>query len=85
MREPSADPRVPLASLARGESARITDMPFGDTPNRWVRLSALGLVPGAVVVLRQRKPAAIVAIGATRIALDPEIAERILVERVSGS
>ena len=50
-------------------------------PQQRVRLSNLGLVPGASVVLQQRRPAAVVQVGETTLALDPEIAAAIYVRR----
>lgn len=47
------------------------------------KLSTLGLVPGSVVRLKQRRPAFVVQIGETTIALDPAIAKEIYVKRLS--
>ncbi len=49
-------------------------------PQRLVRLSALGIVPGAVLTLLQRRPATIVKVAQTTIALDPDVALEIWVE-----
>jgi Fe2+ transport system protein FeoA len=69
----------PLTSLAAGESGRVRRI-VSDPPELLVKLSSLGLVPGAVVQLQQRRPAAIVRIGETTVALDSEIADGILVD-----
>lgn len=69
----------PLTSLPTGASGRVRQV-ASDPPELLVKLSSLGLVPGAVVFLQQRLPAAVVRIGETTVALDTEIAERILVE-----
>jgi Fe2+ transport system protein FeoA len=53
-------------------------------PQQRVRLSNLGLVPGASVVLQQSCPAAVVQVGETTLALDPEIAAAIYVKRAGG-
>jgi Fe2+ transport system protein FeoA len=69
----------PLTSLAAGQSGRVRHI-VSDPPELLVKLSSLGLVPGAVVQLQQRNPAAIVRIGETTVALDSEIADGILVD-----
>jgi len=69
----------PLTSLPPGASGRVRHV-VSDPPELLVRLSNLGLVPGAVVRLQQCLPAAVVRIGETTVALDPEIADRILVD-----
>jgi DtxR family Mn-dependent transcriptional regulator len=72
----------PLNRLAVGESARIAYIVPKD-PDRLVRLSNLGIVPGATVRLRQRKPAAVISIGETTLAVDRDIAEEVYVKKVS--
>jgi DtxR family Mn-dependent transcriptional regulator len=72
----------PLHRLAVGESARIAYIVPKD-PDRLVRLSNLGIVPGATVRLRQRKPAAVISIGETTLAVDRDIAEEVYVKKVS--
>jgi Fe2+ transport system protein FeoA len=47
------------------------------------RLSNLGVVPGATVRLQQRKPAAVLRIGETTLALDLEAAGEIFVDPVA--
>jgi DtxR family Mn-dependent transcriptional regulator len=73
----------PLDRLAIGESARIAYIVPKD-PERLVRLSNLGIVPGATVRLKQRKPAAVISIGETTLAVDREIAEEVYVKKVSS-
>ena len=61
-----------------GKSARVAFL----TPSfhkRFDRLVAFGINPGAVVHLHQRKPAYVVRLGETELALDPEIADEIYV------
>jgi DtxR family Mn-dependent transcriptional regulator len=70
----------PLHRLAVGESARIAYIVPKD-PERLVRLSNLGIVPGATVRLKQRKPAAVISIGETTLAVDREIAEEVYVKK----
>lgn len=76
---PEADSLVrPLGQLAVGDRARVVYL-VPKHPEQLLRLSNLGLVPGAVVVLLQKRPAAIVLIGETRLAVDPEITDSIYV------
>lgn len=70
----------PLGRLARGESGRIVRIDASE-PQRLVRLSALGLVPGAVVTLEQKRPATILRVAETTVALDPDVASEIWVEQ----
>lgn len=70
---------APLTALATGRSARILHV-APDPPDLVVKLSSLGLIPGAVVVLEQRRPAAVVRVAHTTVALDPDIAAGIFVE-----
>lgn len=70
----------PLARLASGESGRIVRIDASE-PQRLVRLSALGLVPGAVVTLEQKRPATILRVAQTTVALDPDVANEIWVEQ----
>lgn len=71
----------PLEQLATGQSARIVYIVPRD-PTRLVRLSSLGLVPGAIVRLEQKRPAVVVGVGETTLAVDREIAGEIYVKKV---
>jgi len=67
-----------LSRLGVGKRARVAFL----TPSfhkRFDRLAAFGLNPGAVLDLHQRKPAYVVRLGETELALDPEIADEIYV------
>jgi DtxR family Mn-dependent transcriptional regulator len=44
-----------------------------------VKLSSLGVLPGAIVELQQKVPAAVIRVGETTVALDGEIAAEIFV------
>ena len=83
LRRKDAAPPSRVASLDRfpagveGEIVHVT----AREPRQRVRLSNLGLVPGASVVLQQLRPAAVVHVGETTLALDPEIAAQIYVRR----
>lgn len=72
----------PLSRMAVGSEARVVYIVPKD-PERLVRLSSLGLVPGATIRLQQRQPAAVVRIGETTLALDPVIATEIYVKRTA--
>jgi DtxR family Mn-dependent transcriptional regulator len=69
----------PLDQLAVGRSAKILYIVPRD-PARLVKLSDLGLVPGVSVRLQQKRPATVVAIGETTLALDRDIASEIYVK-----
>ena len=68
--------------LAIGEEGRVVFI-SPRAPERMTKLSSLGLVPGATVRLQQRKPAAVLRIGETTLALDSEAAGEIYVKKVS--
>lgn len=83
-KDSAADSLVrPLGQLAVGTRARVVHV-VPKHPDQLLRLSNLGLVPGAVVVLRQKRPAAIVAIGETRLAVDSEITDAIYVRALDA-
>jgi len=73
----------PLDRLGVGEAARIVYMVPRD-PERLVRLSGLGVVPGATLRLVQRRPATVFAVGETTIAIDRAIAAEIYVKKLAG-
>jgi len=67
-----------LTRLGVGQSARVAFM----TPSfhkRFDRLAAFGINPGSEISLHQRKPAFVVRLGETELALDREIADEIYV------
>lgn len=70
----------PLLKLPVGQEARVVYIVARET-DRLVKLSNLGLVPGARVQLHQASPAAVVRIGETTVALDPSIAGEIYVRK----
>ncbi len=67
--------RVPL-----GRDARIVYIAPKEA-TRLVRLSHLGIVPGAIVQLQQIRPAAVIRVGETTLAVEPEVAGEIYVRR----
>jgi len=71
----------PLSDLKMGEEGRVVFM----TPKsrtRLERLSALGLIPGSIVKLAQKRPSFVLEIGETALALDEEIVREIYVKIV---
>jgi|RhiMethySRZTD1v2_1073278.scaffolds.fasta_scaffold109017_3 Fe2+ transport system protein FeoA len=75
---PSAAGR-PLGGLSIGESGTIARVDAAD-PGRLVKLSSLGLMAGVSVTLVQRRPAVVVRVAETDVALDPEVADDIWIE-----
>jgi DtxR family Mn-dependent transcriptional regulator len=71
----------PLDRLPVGQEARVVYIAPRE-PARLVRLSNLGVVPGAILHLQQRSPAAVLRIGETTLAVEPEVAGEIYVKRV---
>lgn len=71
----------PLEHLAAGGTARIVYIVPKD-PSRLVKLSNLGIVPGATLRLEQKRPAVVVALGETTMALDRDIAGEIYVKKI---
>ena len=71
------DSRLALSQLPAGRSARVVSVLPG--PRR-LRLASLGLVVGARVELTQRSPAIVARVGATTLALEPEIGDEVLVQ-----
>jgi Fe2+ transport system protein FeoA len=65
--------------LRPGQSATVVRVASSD-PGRVVRLSSLGVMPGAIVTFVQRYPAVVLRIAETSIALDVEVAADILVD-----
>jgi len=71
-----------LRELKAGERGRV--MCLGAKSDRDNSLAVFGLAPGAEIMLLQQQPACVVQIGETQLALDPEIAESILVDEDDG-
>ncbi len=67
-----------IADLPVGDVAIVTSVEPASASARQ-RLLALGIVPGEKVVVEQRSPAIVVRVGWTRVALDRETAEKVLV------
>ena len=69
-----------LDDAAIGETVQVVGI-ASRHPERLIRLSGMGIVPGATLQVRQRTPATVLAIGETLLALDPEITSGILIRR----
>ena len=72
---------APLADLMPGEQAKIVFITPG-SHSRLDRLSAMGVVPGSIVKLHQKKPAYVIQLGETMIAVDKDITKEIFVKKV---
>lgn len=71
-----------LGELASGQRARVVSLAGGSARSN--ALAVFGLVPGSEVTLLQHQPACVVRIGETELALDPDLARRVYVERPAG-
>lgn len=69
---------VPLTEVAPGRGARIRTIASGEV-QVLERLGSLGVTPGARVQVRRRRPAVVLRIGETVVALDRSLARRIYV------
>jgi Fe2+ transport system protein FeoA len=74
----SHDRIEPLSHLRPGQSARVVHIVAREAA-RLIKLSALGVVPGAIVRVVQRKPAVVLEVGNTTLALDEAITGDIFV------
>lgn len=73
----------PLSRMPVATAARIVYV-VPREPQRLVRLSGLGIVPGATIRLRQKSPAVVIQVGETTVALDPEIASEVFVKKIEA-
>ncbi|MCB8940772.1 MAG: ferrous iron transport protein A [Ardenticatenaceae bacterium] len=74
--------KISLNNLQPGDVAQITAI---DTQNsaRLDKLASLGLVPGSLIRLQQRRPAYVVRVGETQLSLDDAVAREILVQPIA--
>jgi len=72
---------APLADLVPGEQAKIVFITPG-SHSRLDRLSAMGLVPGSIVKLHQKRPSYVIQLGETMVAVDKDITREIFVKKV---
>lgn len=71
----------PLADIMPGDQAKIVFITPG-SHSRLDRLSAMGVVPGSIVKLHQKKPSYVIQLGETMIAVDRDITREIFVKKV---
>jgi Fe2+ transport system protein FeoA len=69
---------VPLTHVPAGREIEVHSLEDA-RPGRLARLSVFGLVPGSRIQLLQRRPAAVIRIGETELALSDEILGQIWV------
>jgi DtxR family transcriptional regulator, Mn-dependent transcriptional regulator len=72
---------APLADLMPGEQAKIVFI-TPESHSRLDRLSAMGVVPGSVVKLHQKRPSYVLQLGETMIAVDRDITKEIFVKKI---
>jgi len=72
---------VPLTQAAAGSTLHVREIAVDDAL-RSDRLASLGLVAGCRIVLRQRRPAYVIDVGETTLALDADIARGIRVAQL---
>jgi DtxR family Mn-dependent transcriptional regulator len=78
----TSEPLVqPLDQVPVGQDARVVYIAPRE-PARLVQLANLGVVPGATLHFQQRSPAAVIRIGETTLAVEPEVAGEIYVKRL---
>ena len=73
---------APLSDLKPGEKAKIVFITPG-SHSRLDRLAAMGVVPGSIVKVHQKRPSYVLQLGETMIAVDKEIIKEIFVKKVS--
>jgi len=66
-----------LCDLAPGQTGEVVTIATRQV-SRLDRLSALGVVPGSMVTLKQRVPAFVLRVGETELTIDESIAQEIL-------
>jgi len=72
---------IPLPDLNEGDTSELVCLNCAHATRR-NSLAVYGLVPGSRVVLQQKRPAFVVRVGETELALEAEIARELLVRRV---
>jgi DtxR family Mn-dependent transcriptional regulator len=73
-----------LTDFEVGKQCKIVFITQSDAA-RIGRLSSIGIIPGSVIKLIQKRPSVVLQIDETTIAVDPELAGEIYVKRVSDS
>jgi len=83
-RRPPAPPDgalVALPDLVEGASAELVCL-HGTNPRRHNALAVYGVAPGCRLVLQQKRPAYVIRVGETELALDEAIAREFIVRQV---
>jgi Fe2+ transport system protein FeoA len=70
-------PLCQLSALHPGQVGRVVTL---QSSTRQEQLNVFGLIPGAQVTLQQKHPAYVIRVGFTELAIDREIADRVVVE-----
>lgn len=73
-----------LTEFEVGKRCKIVFIQQSDA-SRISRLSSIGIIPGSVIRLIQKKPSVVLQIDETTIAVDPELARDIFVKRVADA
>jgi DtxR family Mn-dependent transcriptional regulator len=66
-----------LAEMQPGQSGHVTEI-RSDDGARLMKLAALGVIPGSLVRLQQRRPVYIVWVGETMLSLERAVAQDIV-------
>ena len=77
--QPNKLMKISLDTLKPGDVAQVTAIDT-QNPARLDKLAALGLVPGSLIRLQQRRPAFVVRVGETQLSLDDAVAREIIVQ-----
>ncbi|MFA5072748.1 MAG: metal-dependent transcriptional regulator [Nitrospirota bacterium] len=72
---------IPLADLMPGEQAKIVFI-TPESHSRLDRLSAMGILPGSVLKLHQKRPSYVIQFGETMVAVDKSITREIFVKKI---
>jgi len=72
---------IPLANVVPGDTVKIIFL-VPRHHRRLHQLTNLGIIPGTEIVLHQKKPAFVIRVGETDVAIDNEIARHIYVRKV---
>lgn len=68
---------ISLIDLQPGESGRVARV-NGEDSGRLMKLASLGVVPGSLLRLQQRKPVYVVWVGETLLSLERTVAQDIM-------
>lgn len=73
---------VRLADFEVGQNGKILFITPSEA-SRISRLSSIGIIPGTVIKLIQKRPSIVLQVDETTIAIDPELAKEIFVKKVA--